>query len=122
MENFDTPYLAENIKDFWRRWHISLSTWFKDYLYIPLGGSRCGKIRKNMNLMITFLISGLWHGANWHFVVWGGIHGIYQVVGQETVSIREKIKKILCVKTDTISYKIGQIFITDKQTLRREIM
>jgi D-alanyl-lipoteichoic acid acyltransferase DltB (MBOAT superfamily) len=72
MENFDTPYFSRNIKEFWRRWHISLSTWFKDYLYIPLGGSRCTAIRNSINIMITFLISGLWHGAGWRFVIWGG--------------------------------------------------
>lgn len=72
MENFKAPYLTENIKEFWKSWHISLSTWFRDYVYIPLGGNRCSKVRKNFNLMITFLVSGLWHGANWTYVVWGG--------------------------------------------------
>ncbi len=72
MENFDTPYFAKDIRDFWSRWHISLSTWFRDYLYIPLGGNRKGKFRKAMNLMIVFLVSGLWHGANWTFFLWGG--------------------------------------------------
>ena len=78
MENFNTPYFARNIRDFWSRWHISLSSWFKDYLYIPLGGNRRGQLRKAVNIMIVFLVSGLWHGANWSFVVWGGIHGLYQ--------------------------------------------
>lgn len=81
MINFDRPYFATSIKDFWRRWHISLSTWFRDYLYIPLGGSRCSTIKKYRNVMITFLTSGLWHGANWTFVIWGGLHGLYQVIG-----------------------------------------
>lgn len=80
MDNFDTPYFAIDIKDFWRRWHISLSTWFRDYLYIPLGGNRCSKFRKYINLIITFLVSGLWHGANWTFIAWGGIHGLYQIL------------------------------------------
>ena len=80
MTNFKSPYLSESIREFWGRWHISLSTWFRDYVYIPLGGSRVGKIRHYMNLMITFLVSGLWHGANWTFVVWGGVHGIGQVI------------------------------------------
>jgi len=80
MINFRQPYLALNITDFWRRWHISLSTWLKDYLYIPLGGNRKGKIRTYVNLMITMLLGGLWHGANWTFVVWGGLHGIYLAV------------------------------------------
>ncbi|MGC9327106.1 MAG: MBOAT family O-acyltransferase, partial [Candidatus Hinthialibacter sp.] len=73
--NFNHPYIASSIQDFWRRWHISLSTWLRDYLYIPLGGSRCGKIRTYINLMITMLLGGLWHGAAWTFVFWGGFHG-----------------------------------------------
>ena len=75
MVNFRQPYLAESLQDFWRRWHISLSTWLRDYLYIPLGGNRLGRIRTYLNLMLTMLLGGLWHGANWTFVVWGGIHG-----------------------------------------------
>ena len=72
MENFNAPYFAKDIRDFWSRWHISLSTWFRDYLYIPLGGNRKGRFRKALNLMIVFLVSGLWHGANWTFLAWGG--------------------------------------------------
>lgn len=81
MQNFNVPYFATSIAEFWRRWHISLSTWFKDYLYIPLGGNRCSKLKKYRNIMVTFLVSGLWHGADWSFVIWGGIHGIYQIIG-----------------------------------------
>lgn len=81
MENFHLPYFSLNIKEFWKRWHISLSSWFMDYVYIPLGGNRVSYPRHLLNLMITFLVSGLWHGANWTFVVWGGLHGIYQVIG-----------------------------------------
>lgn len=81
MENFHRPYLSLNIKEFWKRWHISLSTWFMDYVYIPLGGNRVKYSRHLLNLMITFVVSGLWHGANWTFVLWGGLHGIYQVAG-----------------------------------------
>ncbi len=77
MENFQRPYFASNIRDFWRRWHISLSTWLRDYLYIPLGGSRKGPLRTYVNLMITMLLGGLWHGAAWTFVIWGGLHGLY---------------------------------------------
>lgn len=77
MDNFRTPYLSKNISEFWSRWHISLSTWFRDYLYIPLGGNRVNKSRWLMNIMLVFLISGFWHGANWTFIVWGGLHGAY---------------------------------------------
>ncbi len=80
MKNFQHPYFAKSIPEFWRRWHISLSTWFRDYVYIPLGGSRTGARRTAINLLITFLISGLWHGANWTFVIWGGLHGLYVVL------------------------------------------
>jgi alginate O-acetyltransferase complex protein AlgI len=76
MENFRTPYFSTGIAEFWRRWHISLSTWFRDYVYIPLGGSRGAAWRVSANLLIVFLVSGLWHGASWNFVVWGGIHGL----------------------------------------------
>src|SRR6185436_12742198 len=75
--NFNRPYLAASITDFWRRWHMSLSTWLRDYLYIPLGGSRKGEARTQLNLMLTMLIGGLWHGASWLFVLWGGWHGLW---------------------------------------------
>jgi len=78
--NFEQPYFAASVRDFWKRWHISLSSWLRDYVYIPLGGNRKGKGRKYVNLMVTFLVSGLWHGAGAHYLVWGGIHGIYQVL------------------------------------------
>lgn len=80
MENFRRPYLAKSIKEFWGRWHISLSTWFRDYLYIPIGGSRVKVPRHILNLLIVFIISGIWHGASWTFVIWGLLHGLYQVV------------------------------------------
>lgn len=80
MENFKAPYLAANIKEFWDRWHITLSTWLRDYVYFPLGGSRNGKVKAYFNLMTTFLVSGIWHGANLTFLVWGALHGAYQVV------------------------------------------
>lgn len=79
MENFRRPYLSKSISEFWKRWHISLSTWFRDYLYIPLGGNRVVKWRWYYNLFITFLVSGFWHGAEWSFIVWGGLHGLYLV-------------------------------------------
>lgn len=87
-ENFRRPYAASSIRDFWHRWHISLTGWFTDYLYIPLGGSRRGRLLTCRNILITFLVSGLWHGANWTFVFWGGIHGIYLVL--ESLLFRRK--------------------------------
>ncbi|MDX2283442.1 MAG: MBOAT family O-acyltransferase [Bacteroidia bacterium] len=82
MDNFNRPYYAKSITEFWRRWHISLSTWFRDYVYIPLGGNRVVKWRWYYNLFITFLVSGIWHGANWTFVIWGALHGLYIVAEQ----------------------------------------
>ncbi len=92
MTNFRRPYFAKSIPEFWRRWHISLSTWFKDYLYIPLGGNRVSKIRYYFNLFITFLVSGLWHGAAWTFVIWGALHGFYQIISISTAQFRKNIK------------------------------
>ena len=80
MLNFRRPYFAHNIGEFWQNWHISLSTWFRDYVYIPLGGNRVSKMRYYFNIMVVFLASGLWHGANWTFVLWGGLHGIYHII------------------------------------------
>lgn len=94
MRNFDVPYFSKSIKEFWGRWHISLSTWFRDYLYIPLGGNRVEKWRWCTNLFIVFLASGLWHGANWTFVIWGALHGVYQIVGILTEKIRSKCQQI----------------------------
>ena len=95
MMNFNRPYLSTSIKEFWRRWHISLSTWFSDYVYIPLGGSRCSLIKHLRNLLITFLISGLWHGADWTFVAWGGLYGVIlclEVLKKKFISITFKGK------------------------------
>ncbi len=112
MENFHQPYFATSIKDFWRRWHISLSTWLRDYVYIPLGGSRCSRLKKYRNIMITFLISGLWHGANWTYVIWGGIHGIYQIVGDLLTPVKEKIVNFLHVDKTSFSHKLFQMITT----------
>ncbi len=90
-KNFNHPYFSRNIAEFWRRWHISLSSWLRDYIYIPLGGNRKGNIRKYSNLMIVFIVSGIWHGAGYKFIVWGVMHGIYQVVGAVTKSFRKEI-------------------------------
>lgn len=94
MDNFNSPYLATSVAEFWRRWHISLTSWFKDYLYIPLGGSRKGTVRKYINKVVVFLVSGLWHGAEWSFVVWGGLNGIFQVI-EEMLGIANKSKSRL---------------------------
>ena len=91
MKNFDRPYSAKTVKEFWSRWHISLSSWFKDYLYIPLGGNRCKKWRYVLNIMIVFAVSGLWHGAKWTFVIWGLLHGAYQVIGNLTIKKRNAV-------------------------------
>jgi D-alanyl-lipoteichoic acid acyltransferase DltB (MBOAT superfamily) len=80
MENFNTPYISNSIREFWSRWHISLSTWFRDYLYIPLGGNRVSGVKRHANLLIVFAVSGFWHGANWTYVIWGALHGIYNVI------------------------------------------
>ncbi len=112
MQNFDVPYTARSIKEFWNRWHISLSTWFRDYLYFPLGGSRCAKWRHLMNLMIVFLVSGLWHGAAWTFVIWGFLHGAYQVVGILTKNARENLCKKLGINRETKAYHAWQTACT----------
>ena len=112
MENFNTPYFARSMREFWRRWHISLSSWFRDYLYIPLGGSRCGKLRRYFNLMVTFLVSGLWHGASWSFAVWGGLHGLYQIIGYELKGVKARINEKLHTKTEAFSYRLGQMLAT----------
>lgn len=96
-QNFDTPYFSRSLTEFWRRWHISLSTWFRDYLYIPLGGNRKGKFRTYYNLFLTFLLSGLWHGADWTFVIWGALHGILIVVERILPSFKRKAIWILPV-------------------------
>ena len=95
MKNFDRPYLSKSISEFWSRWHISLSSWFRDYVYIPLGGNRVAKSRWYYNLFITFLLSGLWHGANWTFVIWGALNGFYLIFSLVTRDIREGFNKAI---------------------------
>lgn len=112
MTNFKRPYLAKSIPEFWRRWHISLSTWFKDYVYIPLGGNRVAKWRWYYNLFITFFISGIWHGASWTFVVWGVIHGFYQIFSLATASARQKIAKVTSILKLGFIHKLLKIAIT----------
>lgn len=112
MENFDAPYFSKSIREFWRRWHISLSSWFRDYLYIPLGGSHVSKIRKYFNILLTFVVSGLWHGASWHYCFWGLLHGLYQI-GEDVISpIISRLNKKIKTKTESFSYKLGETLVT----------
>ena len=97
IENFDSPYLSCSIREFWRRWHISLSTWLRDYLYIPLGGSRAGNVRTYVNLMITMLLGGLWHGAAWTWVIWGGLQGLMMCV-ERLFNVSEETPKNAAVR------------------------
>lgn len=112
MKNFDHPYRSTSIKEFWSRWHISLSSWFKDYLYIPLGGNRRGKARQLINLFIVFLVSGLWHGAAWTFVVWGALHGVYQIIGNITAKPRAKLLSLTPFTEKSIGVVITRRIIT----------
>lgn len=112
MENFSTPYFSRSIREFWRRWHISLSSWFKDYVYIPLGGSRGTRGKYYRNLMITFLVSGLWHGANWTFLAWGGVHGSLQIIENILSPAVNKLNRKIGTKVNSISYKLGQMAVT----------
>jgi D-alanyl-lipoteichoic acid acyltransferase DltB (MBOAT superfamily) len=112
MENFRRPYLSRSISEFWKRWHISLSTWFRDYLYIPLGGNKVPKWRWYFNLFIVFLISGLWHGANWTFVVWGALHGAYLVCSLWTSEMRVKVVQFFGLSRLPTVHRYLQIFIT----------
>lgn len=108
INNFRQPYFARSISDFWRRWHISLSSWLRDYVYIPLGGSRCRKWKIYWNLLLTFMISGLWHGNGPKYLVWGAIHGIYLVLERVTSPFRNRIKEGSYINTDCWSYHFFQ--------------
>ena len=112
MENFNAPYFSQSVAEFWRRWHISLSTWFRDYLYFPLGGSRCSTLRRYFNLMVVFLVSGLWHGANWTFVVWGGLNGLFQVIGLLSKDIRSKLLEKICINSESFSHRLLKTVVT----------
>lgn len=112
MKNFNQPYFAVSITDFWRRWHISLSTWFRDYLYIPLGGNRKGTARKYVNQLIVMLVSGLWHGAAWTYVIWGGLNGMMQVLGGMTHKARKNLRAKLGVRENTLSTRLAQMLVT----------
>lgn len=112
MENFHAPYQAVSVKDFWKRWHISLTGWFRDYLYIPLGGNRKGKIRKYINTFIVFFISGMWHGAAWSYIIWGALNGIYLIIGEATAGFRKWVKAKLHVDESRFSYRLGCGLVT----------
>jgi len=112
MKNFHCPYLAVSIQDFWRRWHISLSSWFKDYLYFPLGGSRCSKAHHLLNIMIVFTVSGLWHGAALTFVIWGILNGLYQVVSKLLDPLRKKLFTLLHIRDGAGWLHILRVLIT----------
>ncbi len=112
-ENFVAPYLSMNVKEFWGRWHISFSSWLKDYIYIPLGGNRKGRLRKYLNIMITFIVSGIWHGVSgWHFLIWGGLHGIYQIAGDITRPFRERHLNNIGIIKDTWFHRTLKRVIT----------
>lgn len=100
--NFERPYMAVSIKDFWRRWHISLSSWLRDYVYIPLGGNRKGKLRRYINLMLTFLVSGIWHGSGLQYIFWGLMQGGYQVAGEILEPVRKKVRNVLKINEASI--------------------
>ncbi|MBD3170059.1 MAG: MBOAT family protein [candidate division Zixibacteria bacterium] len=112
MQNFRRPYFAQSIAEFWKRWHISLSTWFRDYLYISIGGNRVVKWRWYSNLLIVFIVSGFWHGANWTFMVWGALHGSYLVVAIWTQNIRNRISEMIGLTSAPAVRKWFKIFIT----------
>ena len=112
MQNFRRPYFAANIREFWSRWHISLSTWFRDYLYIPLGGNRVIKWRWYYNLFVTFVVSGLWHGANWTFIVWGFLHGSYLVLGYMTKGVRSNMLKSLKLDAKSNVARLLDVVVT----------
>lgn len=107
MDNFKTPYLAKNIDEFWQRWHISLSTWFRDYIYFPLGGNRVSKFRWVLNILIIFIVSGIWHGANWTFIVWGALYGCLYL-------IENTINKMVGIKKEARSFSVKHILLALK--------
>jgi len=112
MTNFDRPYHSKSISEFWRRWHISLSTWFRDYLYIPLGGNRAAVPRWYLNLMTVFLVSGLWHGAKWTFIVWGALHGLYLIGELSLNPVKEKLYSIMGIREDSFAGRFIAMIVT----------
>ncbi len=112
MKNFNRPYFSKSISEFWKRWHISLSSWFRDYLYIPLGGNRTLKWKWYYNLFITFLISGLWHGANWTYIVWGGLHGFYLIIALISSNARNRFNEAIGISKNQKLFNIIQMCLT----------
>lgn len=112
MQNFKRPYFATSIKDFWQRWHISLTSWFRDYLYIPLGGNRKGRLRQYANILIVFGLSGLWHGASWHFVAWGLLHAIYLIAETAITRLKCFSSKAKAIGKYYFIQKLGKIIVT----------
>lgn len=111
-ENFYAPYGATTTAEFWRRWHVSLTSWFRDYLYIPLGGNRKGKVCKYINVMIVFLFCGMWHGAGVTYLIWGGLNGLYQVVGDMTAGIREKACRLIGLDENSHGAQVRKKLVT----------
>ncbi len=109
--NFERPYFSKSIREFWKRWHMSLTSWFMDYLYFPLGGSRCSKARKYFNVMIVFMVSGLWHGSSFTFVVWGTLHGIYYIVENLFSPVGDMLVRKFKIRTSSFGYKLSMILI-----------
>ena len=112
MTNFKRPFHAVSLTDLWQRWHISLSTWFRDYLYIPLGGNRKGKWRTYLNVFLVFFISGLWHGAAWTYVIWGSVHGVFMVLELLTAELRGKTSRLLRISQDHVLWRTLGLFYT----------
>src|SRR6185295_3245012 len=110
-DNFRRPYFSESIRDFWKRWHISLMDWLRDYLYIPLGGNRVSRPRWFFNILVVFLVSGLWHGANWTFIFWGALHGTYFIISRVTTNFRDAIVRALRLDRFALLQKWLRIFI-----------
>lgn len=113
INNFRMPYFSHSIKEFWQRWHISLSSWLRDYIYIPLGGNRFGILTKYRNLVITFLVSGIWHGAGFNYIAWGMLHAFYQIAGSSKLKVfSSRIKNAIGIQSGSLSERIYQVLVT----------
>lgn len=111
-QNFAAPYFATSVKEFWRRWHMTLMDWLKDYVYIPLGGNRKGALRRDVNTMAVFLVSGLWHGAGFSFIAWGALNGLYLIAGEKSAPVRDRLVTLLRVDRTTVGHRIVQTLMT----------